>query len=75
MGLPVPQLQLQVIVLSSGDDTEVNGMGRVEEGVGFQVDTGEGICCSIAGSLDVANVRRELGDVVQVSDLPGGEAV
>ena len=73
MGLPVPQLR--VIVLNSGDDTEVNGMGRVEEGVGFQLDTREGICCCIAGSLDVADVRRELGDVVQVSDLPGGEAV
>ena len=34
-----------------------------------------GICCSIARSLDVVNVRRELGDVVQMSDLPGGEAV
>ena len=32
-GLPVPQLW--VVVLSSGNDTEVNGMERVEEGVGF----------------------------------------
>ena len=62
-------------MLSSSNDTEVNCMGRVEEGVGFYMDTGEGICCSIARSLDVANVRRELGDVVQMSDLPGGEAV
>ena len=62
-------------MLSSGDNTEVNGMGRVEEVVCFQVDTGEGICCSIVGSLYVVNVRRELGDVVQVSDRPGGEAV
>ena len=33
LGLPVPHHW--VIVLSSGDDTEVNGMGRVEEGIGF----------------------------------------
>ena len=33
LGLPVPQLL--VFVLSSSKDTEVNGMGRVEEGVGF----------------------------------------
>ena len=73
MRLPVPQLS--VVVLDSGDGTEVDGLGGVAKGIGFQVGTREGICCSIAGSLDVANVRRELGDVVQVSDLPGGEAV
>ena len=49
--------------------------GRIEEGIGFQVDRGEGYCCSIARSLDVVDVRRELGDEVQVSDLPRGEAV
>ena len=41
-------------MLSSDNDTEVNGLGGVEEGIGFQVDT------SIARSLDVADVRREL---------------
>ena len=45
------------------------------KGVDFQVDMREGICCSIVRSLDVADVRHELGDVVQVYDLPGGEVV
>ena len=58
-------------MLSSDDGTEFNGQGGVEEGVGFQVDTEEDICCSIAKSVDVANLRCELGDVVQVYDLPG----
>ena len=58
-------------MLSSGDDTEVNVLGGVEEGIGFQVDMGEGICCNIARSLDMAYVGHELGDVVQVSYLPG----
>ena len=58
MRLPVPQLW--VIVLSSDNDTEGNGLGGVEEGIGFQVDT------SIARSLDVADVRRELRWVTPV---------
>ena len=33
------------------------------EGIGFQTDMGKGICCSITRFLDVADVRRELGDV------------
>ena len=58
MRLPVPQLW--VIALSSAEGTKVNGVGGVEEGVGFQVDMGESICYSIARSLDVVDVRREL---------------
>ena len=37
-------------MLGSGDGTEVDGLGGVEKDIGFQVDTGEGICCSIARS-------------------------
>ena len=59
MRLSVPQLW--VVVLGSSDGTEVDWLGGVAKDVGFQVDTGEGICCSIARSLDVANVRRERG--------------
>ena len=44
------------------------------EGIGFQVDTGEGIGGGVVKSLDVSDVRRELRDVVQVSDLVRGEA-
>ena len=48
-------------MLGSSDGTEVDWLGGVEKGIGFRVDTGEGICCSIARSLDVADVRRERG--------------
>ena len=58
MRLSVPQLR--VVVLGS-DGTEVDGLGGVEKVIGFRVDTGEGICYSIARSLDVADVRHERG--------------
>jgi hypothetical protein len=45
------------------------------EGIGFQVDTGEGIGGGVVRSLEVSDVRCELRDVVQVSDLARGEAV
>ena len=62
MRLPVPQLC--VTVLSRGNGTEVNGVTGVEEDIVFQVDTRESSCCSIVRSSDVADVSRELGDVV-----------
>ena len=42
-------------MLGSSDGTEVDWLGGVEEGIGFRV----GICCSIARSLNVADVRHE----------------
>ena len=67
MRLSVPQVW--VILLGSSDGTEVDGLGGVEEGIGFQVDIREVICCSIARSLDVANVRHELGWLTAVMVL------
>ena len=51
-------------MLSRGNGTEVNGVTGVEEDIVFQVDTRESSCCSIVRSSDVADVSRELGDVV-----------
>ena len=44
--------------------TEVNGLGGVEKGIGFQVNTGEGICSNIVRFLDVADIGCEMGDIV-----------
>ena len=65
MRLSVPQFWL--VVLGSSDGTKVNGLGGVEKVIGFQVYTVEGICCSIARSLDDVRHEREWLTAVIVS--------